>query len=84
MQGLSSIEAKNRLAHYGKNIVAEHKPFYLLSFAKKFWAPIPWMLEITIILELILHHNKEAVIILFLLVFNSILSFVQEERNNIN
>ena len=49
---------------------------------QKFWAPIPWMLEVTIILEIMLHKYDEAVIIGALLLFNAVLSFNQESRAN--
>jgi H+-transporting ATPase len=50
-----------------------------MAFAK-FWAPVPWMLEAAIALELILGKYVEAVIIALLLVFNAVLGFFQESR----
>ena len=79
---LSSQEAKNRLQQYGKNSVEEKRSHRLLIFAKKLWSPVPWMLEITIILQLVLHKYDEAIIIFILLIFNSALSFFQEGRAN--
>jgi H+-transporting ATPase len=78
--GLSSHEAAQRLKQYGPNAVAEEKRRPLLNFLKKFWAPVPWMLEITVILELYLGKDVEAIVIGLLLVFNAILSFFQENR----
>ena len=52
----------------------------MLSFLEKFWAPVPWMLELTIILEIVLGRIPEAVIIATLLFFNSGVSFFQEGR----
>ena len=37
----------------------------------KFWAPVPWMLEAVIVIELCLHDYIEAVVIAILLVFNA-------------
>jgi len=79
-RGLSSEEAQRRLARYGRNAVAEPKEHPLIRFLGKLWAPIPWMLEATIALELALGRGTEAVVIGFLLVFNSALSFFQEGR----
>ena len=79
-KGLSSQEAAQRLGHYGPNVVPEEKPHPVRTFLSKFWAPVPWMLELTIFLELYLGKNVEAVVIGFLLVFNAILSFMQENR----
>jgi H+-transporting ATPase len=46
----------------------------------KFWAPVPWMLEAAVALELALGKYLEAAIILVLLVFNAALGFSQEGR----
>jgi H+-transporting ATPase len=78
--GLSSEEAERRLAQYGPNAVAEEKSHPVLTFFEKFWAPVPWMLEATVLLELILGKYTEAILIGALLVFNAILSIVQESR----
>ena len=46
----------------------------------KFWAPVPWMLEAAIILELVLGKYIETTVILVLLSFNAALGFFQEGR----
>ena len=78
--GLSNIEVTERLSKYGQNKVREEKHSPILSFLKKFWGPVPWMFELTAILELVLDKDIEAVIIAGLLVVSSILSFIQENR----
>ncbi|MBU2755339.1 plasma-membrane proton-efflux P-type ATPase [Acidithiobacillus sp. CV18-2] len=78
--GLSSEEAKRRLAQYGPNEVVEEKPKTWLLFLHKFWAPVPWMLEATFVLEVILGKWPEAIIIALLLLFNGILGFSQERK----
>jgi len=47
---------------------------------EKFWAPVPWMLEAAIVLELALGKYIEAAIIAPLLVFNAALGLFQESR----
>ena len=79
-EGLTHEEAENRLRHYGPNAVEDAKPHLSLAIAKKFWAPVPWMLEATIALELFLRKRPEAIIIGFLLVFNAALGFLQESK----
>ena len=47
---------------------------------EKFWAPVPWMLEAAVALELALGKYVEAAIIAVLLVFNAALGLFQESR----
>ncbi|SRR5579875_820522 len=79
-RGLSSEEAHRRLDLYGPNAVADEKPSVLLALASKFWAPVPWMLEGTVVLELMLGRYFEAGIIGALILFNALLGFFQENR----
>lgn len=78
--GLTSDEAKKRLLEYGPNEIKEPKAHPWRRFLGKFWAPVPWMLEVTILLEIVLKKRTEAVIIGGLLVFNAALSFFQERK----
>ena len=78
--GLTSDEAKKRLLEYGPNEVEEPKSHPWRRFLGKFWAPVPWMLEVTILLEIMLKKRAEAIIIGGLLVFNAALSFFQEKK----
>ena len=67
-RGLSQEEARRRLLDYGPNIVTEKKPRPIAALLGKFWAPVPWMLEVTIVLELALGKPLEAAVIAILLV----------------
>jgi len=78
--GLTSQEAQERLRQYGPNAVPEERPHPLLLLLHKLWSPVPWMLEVTLLLELFLGRYTQAIIIAILLVLNAILSFVQENR----
>ncbi|BDC18054.1 plasma-membrane proton-efflux P-type ATPase [Acidianus sp. HS-5] len=80
LKGLTEKEAEERIKKYGYNEVKEKKENPVIKFLKKFWAPVPWMLEVTIVITYILGKYLDMYIILFLLVFNSIVSFVQEKR----
>jgi H+-transporting ATPase len=79
-KGLSSEEAKKLLEQYGPNEITEERPNQLLFFLKKFWGPIPWMLEATLILEIVFGKIVNAVIIGFLLIFNAVLGFFHEQK----
>ncbi|MBI3849103.1 MAG: plasma-membrane proton-efflux P-type ATPase [Verrucomicrobia bacterium] len=78
--GLSTAEAQVRLKQYGPNSVAEERPHPLRQLLKRFWAPIPWLLEATIIAQLFLGEWVEAAVIGGLLILNAALGFFQEER----
>ncbi|MFP3164669.1 MAG: plasma-membrane proton-efflux P-type ATPase [Acidianus sp.] len=80
LKGLTEKEAEERIKKYGYNEVKEKKESPVVKFLKKFWAPVPWMLEVTIVITYILGKYLDMYIILFLLVFNSIVSFIQERR----
>ena len=47
---------------------------------EKFWAPVPWMLELAIGFQIFLGEHVEAAVIALLLVFNAALGFFQEGR----
>ncbi|MGC9199761.1 MAG: plasma-membrane proton-efflux P-type ATPase [Acidobacteriaceae bacterium] len=78
--GLSQEEAAQRLRQVGANEVSEPAPTPWKTFALKFWAPVPWMLEATFVLEAVLQKWQEAIIIFLLLLFNGILGFTQERK----
>jgi len=78
--GLSSAEARSRLEKFGPNAVPDTAERPLRRALAKFWAPIPWMLEAAIVLEIALGKYIEGAIIAVLLVFNAALGFLQEGR----
>src|SRR5579863_4609414 len=78
--GLTSTEAKSRLAKSGPNAMPDTAMHPLRRALTKFWAPVPWMLEAAIVLEIILGKYVEAGIIAVLLAFNAVLGFFQEGR----
>ena len=78
--GLTGNEASHRLERFGPNTVADTAVRPLRRALAEFWAPVPWMLEAAIVLELYLGKWVEAAIIAVLLVFNAALGFFQEGR----
>ena len=79
-QGLSTEEARRRLGLHGPNVVPEATPGMWQRAISRFWAPVPWMLEAAIVLQLMLHEYPEAAVIALLLVFNAVLGLLQEGR----
>lgn len=80
--GLTSQEAAARLAQHGPNEVVERPVNPLARIARHFWSPVPWMLELVIVLQAILRGYAEAMLIGAVLLFNVILGVVQEGRAN--
>ena len=78
--GLTGGEARRRLAVYGTNTVQDVVQHPINRAMKKLWAPVPWMLEAAVLLQLALGEYFEASAIGFLLVFNAGLGFFQEGR----
>jgi H+-transporting ATPase len=78
--GLSQEEATKRLAQYGPNELTEKKTNALLKFLSYFWGPIPWMIEIAVILSGVVRHWPDFCIILLLLVANATIGFWEERQ----
>ncbi|MGO9245999.1 MAG: plasma-membrane proton-efflux P-type ATPase [Verrucomicrobiia bacterium] len=78
--GLTAAEARLRLAQVGPNAVREEQPHPFRQFLRRFWTPIPWLLEATILIQLFLGEKVEAGIIAGLLVLNAVLGLLQEGR----
>jgi H+-transporting ATPase len=78
--GLSQTEAVKRLAQYGPNEIEEDKPNVFLKILSYFWGPIPWMIEVAVILSGVVRHWPDFFIILVLLVANAAVGFFEERQ----
>jgi len=78
--GLSQAEAEKRLTQYGPNELAEKKTNLFLKFLGYFWGPIPWMIEIAVILSGVVRHWPDFFIILLLLATNAVVGFWEERQ----
>jgi H+-transporting ATPase len=78
--GLTSDEARRLLEKFGPNSMPDTSSHPARNAIEKLWAPIPWMLEAAIVLEVALGKYVEAGIIAALLLFNAALGFFQEGR----
>ena len=79
-RGLSSEEAATRLAHYGPNAIEEKEESWLHRLFRRFWGPIPWMIETAAILSAIARRWEDLTIILILLLVNAFVDFYQESK----
>src|ERR1700722_17868597 len=78
--GLTSEEAGHGLGQLGPNSMPDTSSHPARMAIEKLWAPIPWMLEAAIVLQVVLGDYVEAGIVAVLLVFNAALGFIQEGR----
>jgi H+-transporting ATPase len=79
-EGLTQEEAAKRLTQYGPNELTDHKKNPLLAFLKYFWGPIPWMIEVAVILSGAVRHWPDFCIILVLLVANAVIGYWEERE----
>jgi H+-transporting ATPase len=78
--GLTAAEALKRLTENGPNEIVEKKDNPLLKLLTYFWGPIPWMIEVAVILSGVLRHWPDFFIILLLLVANAAVGFWEEHQ----
>ena len=79
-RGLSEAEARARLAQYGYNEIEEREEPLWHRIFRRFWGPIPWMIEVAALLSAIVQKWEDFAIITFMLLVNASLDFFQEHR----
>lgn len=78
--GLSGEEAEKRLEQYGENAVEEEKQNPIKLFFSHFWGPIPWMIELALILASAVQRWEEFGVIFLMLMINGGVSFWHENK----
>jgi len=78
--GLGEDEARKRIEQYGPNEIQEEKANPFLKFLGYFWGPIPWMIEVAVILSAVVRHWPDFGIILLLLLANAVVGFWEERQ----
>ncbi len=79
-RGLATEEVDKRLAEYGFNEIAEREEPLWHRLFRRFWGPIPWMIETAAILSAAVQRWVDFTIVLIMLVVNAGLDFFQEHR----
>ncbi|HHO60006.1 MAG TPA: metal-transporting ATPase, partial [Thiotrichales bacterium] len=79
-QGLSADEADRRRAQYGYNEILEKEESVWHRLFRRFWGPIPWMIELAAILSAMVQKWEDFSIIMVMLLVNAVLDFLQEHR----
>jgi H+-transporting ATPase len=79
-QGLSKTEASRRLQQYGYNAIDEKEESLGHRIFRRFWGPIPWMIEVAALLSAMVQKWEDFSIIMVMLLVNAGLDFMQEHR----
>ena len=78
--GLTDKEVEERIQKYGFNELHEKTDSWALRLFRRFWGPIPWMIEVAAILSAIVKKWEDFTIIMVLLFVNAIVDFYQETK----
>ena len=62
--GLTTNDAIERKKTYGRNVIEEKKESGVMKLLRKFWAPVPWMLEITAVFTYLIGKQLDTYIII--------------------
>ena len=76
--GLSEHMVYQRRLEFGWNELPEVKVSYWKKLVLKFWGPMPWLIELAVILSAILEDYKDFGFLLVLLLINGLLAFYEE------
>ncbi len=80
--GLRSDEIDNLRKKYGYNEVSEHRENLVILYLKNFWGPLPWALEVTILITFFTGNPTEAFAIIFLFFINAGINIYQHQSAN--
>lgn len=75
IDGISDDDASRRLQEVGYNEVTEKRRNPAIDLLSRYWGPMPWLLELTMILSYAIGHYLEAVIIFGLLTINVVIGY---------
>jgi len=75
--GLTSAEAARRIEQYGRNELPEKVTPKWLLFLRQFWAPMPIMIWIAILIEIGIQNFIDMMILLFIQFTNASISFYE-------
>jgi len=78
--GLNAAAVAKRLEHYGYNEIEEKEEPLWHRIFRRFWGPIPWMIEVAALLSAIVQKWDDFTIIMIMLSVNAFLDFFQEHR----
>lgn len=78
--GLAADDVKSRLQNFGYNEASEKGESLWHRIFRRFWGPIPWMIEAAATLSAVVQKWDDFIIITLMLLVNAGLDFFQEHR----
>jgi H+-transporting ATPase len=79
-EGLNNNEAASRKEKYGPNEIESEKEHPVIEFLSHFWGPIPWMIEIAVILSAIAGRWEDFAVIFVMLLIHGGVGFWHESK----
>lgn len=78
--GLTGKQIEERVEKYGLNEIPEKEETLFHRIFRRFWGPIPWMIEAAAILSAVVQKWEDFGVISALLLTNVIIDFLQERK----
>lgn len=79
-EGLNSNEASRRKEEYGPNEIESEERNPILDFLSHFWGPIPWMIEVAVILSAVAGRWEDFIVISVMLLINGGVGYWHESN----
>ncbi len=79
-QGLMTEEVEKRRTLFGDNEIKEKEEPLWHRIFRRFWGPIPWMIEAAAAMSAAVNKWEDFTIIMMMLLVNAILDFMQEHK----
>ncbi len=80
LSSLSTSEVQDRREKYGYNELTQKEEGWFVRLLRRFYGPIPFMIEVAAILSYYAHRYEDLTIILILLFVNAFVDFYQESK----
>ncbi|TRZ64499.1 MAG: HAD family hydrolase [Spirochaetia bacterium] len=82
-EGLTNLEANQRLKDFGRNVLPQEKPYSKIRlFLSQFNSPLMYILLTTVVISLSLKHYSDSIFIIIVLFINTTVGFYQENKAN--
>lgn len=78
--GFTNKEAEKQREKFGKNKIEEESESWIKRLLKHFWGPIPWMLEVAVLLAAFVGRWEDFAVIFTMLLINGGVSYWHESK----